>query len=211
MYSGVPQTIPGLVMLGCCVSARILARPKSTTLTKSPPDRDRLEDDVLGLEIAVDDALAVRLGERRQRLPEHVDDAPEGERAVLVRDAREVAPAQELHDEVELAVGRLAEVDDADRVRVVQPARRARLGDEARGGVLLADQVRVDDLHRDGAPEVRLLGAVDAAHSADADELEDQVAARQRAPDERIIGARRRPCRSGIRTTDRTDASRRRS
>ena len=66
----------------------------------------RLEDDVLGLEIAVDDVLVVRLGERRERLPEHVDDAPEGQRPVLVGDAREVAPAQELHDEVELAVGR---------------------------------------------------------------------------------------------------------
>ena len=39
MYSGVPQTMPGLVMLGCVVSARILARPKSTTFTKSPPER----------------------------------------------------------------------------------------------------------------------------------------------------------------------------
>ena len=36
-----------------------------------------------------------------------------GERPLLVRDAREVAPAEELHDEVELPVRRLAEVDDA--------------------------------------------------------------------------------------------------
>ena len=72
---------------------------------------------------------------------------------------------------------------------MVQAARGARLGDEARRGVLLADEVRVDDLDRDRAAEVRLLGAVDAAHAADADELEDDVAAGQRAPDERIVGA----------------------
>ena len=92
----------------------------------------RLEDDVLGLEIAVDDAEVVRFGERGEHLAQHVDDAPEWERPVLVRDAREVAPAQELHDEVELTVVGLAEVDDADRVRVVEAARGARLGDEAR-------------------------------------------------------------------------------
>ena len=50
----------------------------------------RLEDDVLGLEIAVDDALVVRFGERRERLAQDVDDAPEGQRPLLVGDAREV-------------------------------------------------------------------------------------------------------------------------
>ena len=78
-----------------------------------------------------------------------------------------------------------------DRVGVVQAARRARLGDEAGGGVLLADEVRVDDLDRDGAAEVRLLGAVDAPHPADADEIEDDVAAGERAADERVVAARR--------------------
>jgi hypothetical protein len=41
-------------------------------------------DDVLGLEIAVDDLEVVRLGERGEHLAEHVDDAPEGERALFV-------------------------------------------------------------------------------------------------------------------------------
>ena len=48
-------------------------------------------------------------------------------------------------------------------------------------------EVRVDDLDRDGAPERDLLGAVDAAHAADADQVRDAVAARQRASDERIL------------------------
>ena len=66
---------------------------------------------------------------------------------------------------------------------MVEAARRARLGDEARCGVLFADEVRVDDLDRHGAAEVRLLGAIDAPHPANADELEDEVSAGQRAPD----------------------------
>ena len=183
--------MPGLVMFGCAASMRIFARPKSTTLTKSPPVRIGSRMMFSGFEIAMDDAEVVRFGERREHLPEHVDDAAERERPFLVLDAREVLAAQELHDEVELAVLRLAEVDDADGVRVIEPARRARLGDEARRRVLFADEVRVDDLDRDRAPEVRLLGAVDAAHPADADEIEDHVAARQRAADERIVGLHR--------------------
>ena len=38
---------------------------------------ERLQDDVLGLEIAVDDLQVVRFGERREDLAEHVDDPPE--------------------------------------------------------------------------------------------------------------------------------------
>ena len=41
----------------------------------------RLEDDVLRLEVAVDDAERVRLLERRERLAQDVDDAPERQRA----------------------------------------------------------------------------------------------------------------------------------
>ena len=72
-------------------------------------------------------------------------------------------------------------------------------------------QVRVDDLHRHGAPEVRLLGPVHAAHAADPDELENDVAARQRAPDERIVGACGDLPDREIRTTDRTGGIRRRN
>src|SRR5262249_43084257 len=136
----------------------------------------RLEDDVLRLQIAVDDLERVRLAERGEHLTEDVDDATERERPLLVPHAREVAPAQELHDEVELLVGGLAEVDDADRVRVIEAARCARLRDEARDRALLPDEVRVHDLDRDGSTEVRLLRPVDTAHATDADELDDDVA-----------------------------------
>lgn len=133
----------------------------------------------------------MRFGERGEHLPEDADDAPKGERPLLVLDAREVFASQELHDEVELPVLRLAEVDDGDGVRMIEAARCARLGDEARGGVLLTDEVRVDDLDGDGPSEVRLLGAIHASHAADPDEIEDDVSARQRSSDERIVGRHR--------------------
>ena len=101
---------------------------------------------------------------------------------------------------------------------MVEAARGAGLGDEAHGGALVAEQVRVDDLDGDGAAERLLLGAVDAAHAADADQLEDHVAARQRGADQRIVGRLRdssadreaahraelvRPARTGSRTAGR--------
>ena len=168
-----------------------LGEPEVHHLDEVAAGPHRLEDDVLGLEVAVDDLEVVRFGERREHLAQHADDATEGERPFLVLDSREVTPAEELHDEVQLTVGRLAEVDDRDGVRMVQPAGGARLGDEAGGGVLLADQVRVDDLDRDGAREIRLFGPINAAHSADADQLHDQVAAGEPLPDERVFRVRR--------------------
>jgi hypothetical protein len=46
----------------------------------------------------------------------------------------------------------------------------------------------VDDFDRDRAAEHALLGAVDAPHAADADQIQDHVTARKRAVDERILG-----------------------
>ena len=128
---------------------------------------------------------------RGQRLAHDVDDAPEGQRPFFVGDAREVPPAQKLHHQVELAVVRLAEVDDAHRVRMVEAARRARFGDEPSRRALVAEQVRMDDLDGDGAPQHALLGPIHAPHAADADQVQDHVPARKRAVDERIFGRRR--------------------
>ena len=132
--------MPGLVMSAARGLDAHLREAEVDDLDEVAARAHRLEDDVLGLEIAVDDAEVVRFGERGEHLPQDVDDAPERERPLLVRDAREVLAAQELHHEVELAVVGLAEVDDGDRVRVVEAARGARLGDEARGRVLVAER-----------------------------------------------------------------------
>ena len=134
----------------------------------------------------------VRFAERRQRLTHHVHDAAERERAFLVGDAREVAAAEELHHQVQLAVLRLAEVDDADGVGVVQAARGAGFGDEgARRQFSSPTRWGVDDLDGDGAPEVRLLRPIDAPHPADPDELEDDVPAGERLAEQRVVGVGR--------------------
>ena len=79
----------------------------------------------------MDDAEVVRFAERRERLAQHVDDATKSQRPFFVGDARQVLAAQELHHEVGLAVVSATEVEDGDRVRMVQLARGARFGHEA--------------------------------------------------------------------------------
>ncbi len=116
----------------------------------------RLEDDVLRLQIAVHDAQIVRFTQGRQGLAQHLDDAREGQRALLVGDAREILAAQELHHQVGLPVVGTTEVEHGDRVGMVELARGARFGHEAQRGVLVGQQMRVDDLDRDGATRARL-------------------------------------------------------
>ena len=105
--------MPGLVTLGGCASALQLGEAEVDDLHEVAAAPQRLEDDVLGLQIAVHDAEVVRFAERRQHLAQHVDDARERERPLFVGDAREVLAAQELHHQVGLPVVGAAEVEDA--------------------------------------------------------------------------------------------------
>src|SRR5207249_10151806 len=93
----------------------------------------------------------------------------------VIHDAREGAPAQKLGDQVEQAGLGLAEVEDRDRVRVAQTAGGARLLLEACGGGLRRRLVGVDQLYRDVGLEQQVASAVDAAHFAGAEQLDELV------------------------------------
>jgi hypothetical protein len=136
------------------------------------------------------DAQIVRFTERGQRLSQDLDDARKGQRPFLVSDAREILAAQKFHHQIRLAVVGTAEVEHGDRVRMVQLAGCARFGHEAERGVFIRQEMRMDDLDRDGAAERRLLRAVHAAHAADADQVEDVVTTRQRLADELVVRGR---------------------
>jgi hypothetical protein len=144
------------------------------------------QDDVLGLEVPVHDAQLMGFSEGVQHRDEDVAHALEGQRPLFVHDQRQVAPRQVLHRQVQDAVLGASEVDDAHAVRVVQAAGRARLLIEARDGLVVPQQVRVDDLDGDRAAERALLGAVHAAHAAHAHDFLERVRATDRAPDQRV-------------------------
>ncbi len=149
------------------------------------------EDDVLRLHVPVNDVERVRFVERLEDADQQLADPWEGQWPLLVHDEGEVLALQELHREIEDPVVGATEVDDADAVRVVQPAGGASLAVEASDRLLVAEQVRVDDLDRDGAAQRALLRAVHATHATDAHQLLNEVVPPDGPTHQGVVGARR--------------------
>mmetsp|Transcript_68715 Transcript_68715/g.212448 ORF Transcript_68715/g.212448 Transcript_68715/m.212448 type:complete len:344 (+) Transcript_68715:1008-2039(+) len=80
------------------------------------------QQDVLGLEVLMHDALGVHVGDRLQALPDHHDDPAlrqvHGLGALLLEDLVELAPCRTLHDEVYVLVV-LVVLEQPDDMRVV--------------------------------------------------------------------------------------------
>ena len=156
------------------------ARPKSRTRTR-PSSRD---DDVVGLEVAVDEARRVGGGEALAGLQHH------GEHLAPRTLAGAQPPAQrlalhEFHDEVDLAL-ELADLVHADDVGVGEPGHR--LGLAVQAGASEAVALRgPQQLDGDLAVELVVVGRVDDAHAALADLLQDREVADPRR-DDQLIG-----------------------
>ena len=113
----------------------------------------------------MDDPLFVRGAERAADLIG--DLARLDRREHVARDAVVQGLAgQELHDEVGLPVGGLAEVHDLDDVLVSDGVDRARLVEEAGDHLGIARQRQVQELDRDLASDHRMLGLVHHPHPA---------------------------------------------
>ena len=122
------------------------------------------QEDVLGLEVAVDDPLLVRRVERVRDL------AGDGKRGRGVQPVFAPQPIgqrlalQVLHHEVEFAVRRVAEVGDIDDVLVTDLVDRFCFGHEARHHVGVLGELRVDGLHRHLLANHGVLRQVDDPH-----------------------------------------------
>ena len=92
---------------------------------------------------------------------------------------------EQLHHEEEQAVVGLAEVGDADAVVVVEARGRARLAVEARDRFGVGGQLGAQDLHRHRLVHERVRGAIDGAHAALAEPLDQTVAAAEHATEQR--------------------------
>jgi hypothetical protein len=129
---------------------------------------------VLRLEIAVDDPLRMGgaespthlVGEERhlRRVHRSPGDGPT-ERLAL----------EELHDEVGLTAGGLAEVQNLDDVLVRDHVDRTRLIEEAGDDVGIGRQDGVEQLDGDLAPHDRVLGQANHAHRPLPELLDDPV------------------------------------
>ena len=130
-----------------------------------------VQQDVLGLDVAVHDALLVR---ELQRLANLRHDGQRLLRRDLPR-LEQLAQAHavhELHQQVVEAVG-LAEVVHGDDVGVVQPGQRLGFALEALGEAGFGDLLRRQDLQGDDPVELGLAGLVNDAHAAAAEAFED--------------------------------------
>ncbi len=147
------------------------------------------EEDVLGLDVAVDEAGLVGGAERRQDRFEHLERLPRAEVAAGPDQVAQRPPAHELHREEHVAlVGAL--VVDGDDVGVGQPSGRVRLTDEPADELLVVGQARVHDLERDRAVEAVVVGLVDRGHAAAGEAGTDVVAPVEQLPDKGVADSR---------------------
>ncbi len=143
----------------------------------------RDQDDVLGLQVAVHHALRVGLTHAVADLRHDVERAVHRERAVALEHVQQRSPAQELHDDVEAAVGQLPGQEHPHHVGMVERGRDAGLAFEAPHGVAVVGQLGVEDLDGDVAVERGLPRAVHRSHPAGPDLLLELELVEQRLSD----------------------------
>ncbi len=161
---------------------------------------DAGEEEVVRLEVAVNDAFVVRLGERQQRLAADAPGLLDGEATAPLEPGAEGLADEQLHRQEErglggrelvgVGIGDLAEVEDGDGVRGREQAHRPRLAAEARLGHGALGAVRAEDLDGHVPAHHLLPGAVHGAHRARADPTQDDEAAGHRGAEERIAVGR---------------------
>ncbi len=156
-----------------------------------------VEHHVRGLQVAVEHALLVRRGEPRRHLPRDVQGLVLREPPDAAEERREVLPVHELHRQEVLTLG-LADVPHAADGRVRDLPRHAHLAVEALEAPGVALERARQELEGHGMLELQVVGAVDLAHPAAAEEADDAVAlAEDGAGREALPGTGAGPGRAG--------------
>ena len=134
------------------------------------------EQDVGGLDVAVDQAGSVRGVQRRGDLRDDLGGPLGRQRPLVLEQPVQVGARHVAHDEIQLPLG-LARAVDRHHVRVVDQRREPRLALEALAEGRIGGAIGRDQLQRDGPPEVELDRPVDDAHAASArDRFDAEVA-----------------------------------
>ena len=138
------------------------------------------EQDVVGLDVAMDDARGVGGVERSGDLAQQPDRFGRRQRPVGGDPALEVAALDQAHGDDQLAV-LLAGVVDGDDVGVVETGGEARLAQEPFAEGLVVGEVAGDHLECHRAVERQVRRPVDDAHPAARDQRVDAVPTESRA------------------------------
>ena len=133
----------------------------------------RVDQNVLRLQVAVDDAVLVRVLHARQHLADDLDCL--GHRETALDQVLERRPLHVLHRD-EVGPVECPTVEHPDHVRVLQPGGARSLAAEALDELLVLCEPRVQELERDTPVEQRILGAPDVRHPARAEAPQQPVA-----------------------------------
>ena len=144
--------------------------PKSVTFACAVA----VQQDVLRLHVAMDEALLVRERETARDLHRQLE-RRRHRRGPTALDQRLQVLAVDVLEDDELAAVVLAAVDHRDDVRVRERGDGPRLAPEALDVVLVLRVLLVEDLQRDLAIEQAVMRAEDAGHAAGTDELLELV------------------------------------
>jgi len=147
------------------------------------------EEDIGGLDVAVDDALAVR------ELQGIANLAGDGEGLLGIesgpaQDAAEVGAVHVFHDEIEVALAGLAEVVHGDDAAMLELGEGAGFALKAGEEIAVGGEFGGEELDGDGAIEGGLRAFVHGAHAAVAEEAFDPVLREQGGES---LGSGRRP------------------
>jgi len=124
-----------------------------------------VEEDVLRLDVAVDEALVVREGEPARDLQRQLDRLANRQRPFAVDELLQVLSIDVLEDD-ELATVLLTAVDHRDDIGMRQLGDRPGLAPEALDVVLVTRELLMEDLQCDAALEQAVVRAIDARHAA---------------------------------------------
>ena len=133
----------------------------------------RRHDDVVGLDVAVDDALGMRVGERVGDLDAEIDRAARVQRAAA--DERPERLARHVLEREKQLAGVLADFVERCDVRMRERGRRARFAHEALAPRRVVGDSGGQHFDRDGTAEARVARAVHVAHAARADAVQNLV------------------------------------
>ena len=176
MYGTVPTMVLTAVSSG---APRSLATPKSTTLTLPSAHRTMFS----GFEIAVDDVVRVRGGERGADCAD--DDQPlvERQRAALAQPRGEVLAVEVLEHDVGRAVLGDVVVVDLDDVGMVERGDDLGLAAEAAQRLLVLLQADAQELDGEALGDAQVSRLVDGAHAPLGDEALEAIGFDQHAAD----------------------------
>ena len=178
----VPTTVSPPSPASGCSS---FAMPKSSSLTtRLPPHRG--DEDVAGLQIAVDDAQVVRRLQRRAHRLENLQHLARRETAALGQDRPQVDALEQLHHVERAPVGQIVELEDVDDARVLDHVDGARFLHEARDHLRRRRELPAQHLDRGAPAQDAVLRLVDGTAAAGGELLLQDVGAAQRPRLQRV-------------------------